>query len=96
MAKYSVVHLDVDGKNLVGMDGLRDVERMVLSTKNAIYIYRGTRSQKIYIGQTVHFIERHKEHYNGTEEKFNTAEFDKVIIVFSKYFNGSALDDVES
>ncbi len=96
MAKYSVVRLDIDGKTLVGIGGLRDVERTALSTQNAIYIYRGTKSQKIYIGQTVHFIERHKQHYNGSEEKFNTAEFDKVFVVFSKYFNGSALDDVES
>ena len=49
MAKYSVVHLDVDGKNLVGMDGLRDVERMALSTKNAIYIYIGEQGLKRYI-----------------------------------------------
>lgn len=96
MARYSVVRLDVKGKELVGLEGLRDVERNALSTKNAIYIYRGTKSQKVYIGQTVHFTERHKQHYNGTEEKFNTADFNKVIIVFSQYFNGSALDDVES
>ena len=53
MARYSVVRLGIEGKDLVGIDGLRDVERTALSTQNAIYIYRGTKSQKIYIGQTV-------------------------------------------
>lgn len=96
MARYSVVRLDINGKDLIGLDKLRDVERNALSTKNAIYIYRGTKTQKVYIGQTVHFTERHKQHYDGTEEKFNTGGFNKVIIVFSQYFNGSALDDVES
>lgn len=96
MARYSVIRLDVDGTNLVGLDNLRDVERNALSTRNAIYIYRGTKSKKVYIGQTVHFIERHRQHFDGTEEKFNTADFNKVIVVFSNYFNGSALDDVES
>ena len=96
MAKYSVVRLDINGKDLIGVDKLRDVERNALSTQNAIYIYRGTKTQKVYIGQTVHFTERHKQHYDGTEEKFNTAGFNKVIVVFSQFFNGSALDDVES
>lgn len=41
-------------------------------------------------------LERHKQHYNGTEEKFNEADFDEVLIIFSVYFNRSALDDVES
>ena len=48
------------------------------------------------VDQTIHFIDRHKQHYNGTEEKFNTADFDKVIVIFSVHFNRSALDDVES
>lgn len=34
--------------------------------------------------------------YNGQEEKFNIADFDQVMILISSYFNGSALDDVES
>jgi len=96
MARYSVVHLDINGKDLIGVENLRDVERNALSTQNAIYIYMGTKTQKTYIGQTVHFMERHKQHYDGTEEKFNTSGFNKVIILFSQYFNRSALDDVES
>ena len=48
MVKYSVVHLDINGKNLRGVDNLRDVEKNALSTRNAIYIYRGTKTQLIY------------------------------------------------
>lgn len=97
MAKYSIVELSI-GKNgdLLGMDFLSQNARAALDSKNSIYIYRGTRSKKIYIGQTIHFIMRHKQHYNGTEEKFNDADFDKVLVIFSVYFNRSALDDVES
>ena len=96
MAKYSIVELNIRNGNLLGLDYLSNNERKALELNNAIYIYRGTRSKKVYIGQTIHFIDRHKQHYNGTEEKFNTAGFDKVLVIFSVYFNRSALDDVES
>lgn len=96
MARYSVVRLDIKGKDLIGVDNLREVERNALSTQNVIYIYRGTKTQKIYIGQTGNFMVRHKQHYDGNEEKFNTGGFNKVIALFSQYFNRSALDDVES
>ena len=49
MARYSVVRLNINGKDLIGVENLRDVERNALSTQNAIYIYRGTKTQKIYI-----------------------------------------------
>ena len=96
MAKYSVVRLDINRKDLIGIDNLRDIEKKRLTTGNVIYIYRGTKTHKIYIGQTTNFMQRHNQHYDGTEEKFNTAGFDKVIIIYSQYFNRSALDDVES
>ena len=96
MAKYSIVELAVSNGNLVGVDQLSNNQKRALELNNAIYIYRGTRSKKVYIGQTMHFIERHKQHYNGTEEKFSTADFNKVIVIFSVYFNRSAMDDVES
>ena len=96
MAKYSIVELSIKNGNLLGLDYLSSNEKKALELNNAIYIYRGTKSKKVYIGQTIHFIGRHKQHYNGQEEKFNTADFDKVIVIFSVYFNRSALDDVES
>ncbi|WP_295620095.1 GIY-YIG nuclease family protein [uncultured Methanobrevibacter sp.] len=61
-----------------------------------MYLPRDKDTEDIYIGQTAHFTERHKQHYNGNEEKFNTGGFNKVLVVFSQYFNRSALDDVES
>lgn len=65
MAKYSIVELAVSNGNLVGVDQLSNNQKRALELNNAIYIYRGTRSKKVYIGQTMHFIERHKQHYNG-------------------------------
>lgn len=96
MAKYSIIELSVKNGELVGTNSLSNDEKKALESKNAIYIYRGTKSKKIYIGQTIHFIERHKQHYNGKEEKFNTADFDEVLVIFSVQFNRSALDDAES
>ncbi|PTF96617.1 DUF2075 domain-containing protein [Staphylococcus chromogenes] len=59
-------------------------------------IDKSDKSKQVYIGQTKHFMRRHKQHYSGHEEKFNNAKFNKVMILTSRYFNLSALDDVES
>lgn len=68
MAKYSIVELSIDKmENLINVDGLRSTVQDALDHKNAIYIYRGTKSKKGYIGQTIYFIDRHQQHYNGTE-----------------------------
>lgn len=96
MAKYSVIELTVKKGALKDIDSLSNDKKKALKSKNAIYIYRGTSSGKVYIEQTIHFMDRHKQHFDGSEEKFNTADFDKVIVIFSVYFNRSALDDVES
>lgn len=96
MAKYGFIELSIDKQNALKLDGLRESELRVLSDSNIIYIYRGSKSKKVYIGQSVNFVSRHKQHYSGQEEKFNEADFNQVIVLFSKYFNGSALDDVES
>lgn len=96
MAKFNVVELEIENGVLTDFEEKREPEKKALKFQNAVYIYRGSRSQKVYIGQTIHFVERHKQHYSGAEERFNTADFDRVIVVFSQYFNRSALDDVES
>lgn len=96
MAKYNCITLKVKNGELEGFDELRQPEQNTLKNGNVVYIYRGTKSKKIYIGQTKNFIERNKQHYNGQEKKFNIADFDQVMILISTYFNGSALDDVES
>lgn len=96
MAKYNVIHLKIKNGELIDLKEKTSAEQKALQFQNAIYIYRGTKSQKVYIGQTIHFIDRHKQHYSGSEEKFNNADFNQVIVIFSQYFNRSALDDVES
>lgn len=96
MAKYNCITLKVKNRELVGFDNLRQPEQNILRNGNVVYIYKGTKSKKIYVGQTKHFTERNRQHYNDHEEKFYIADFDQVIILISSYFNGSALDDVES
>lgn len=93
MAKYSVIELSVRNRQLLG---LSDKNKKALQSNNTIYIYRGTRSGKVYIGQTGNFLNRQSQHFSGQEERFNNADFDKVLVIISVYFNKSALDDVES
>jgi hypothetical protein len=57
MAKYSYIELGIRNKGLVGLDLLSNDQQNALKYNNCIYIYRGTTSKKIYIGQTKHFIE---------------------------------------
>ncbi|EEQ57119.1 hypothetical protein CBFG_00829 [Clostridiales bacterium 1_7_47FAA] len=96
MAKYNVINLKIKNGELIDLAEKSDAEQKALRLQNAIYIYHGTKPQKVYIGQTIHFLDRHKQHYCGNEEKFNNADFNQVIVIFSQYFNRSALDDVES
>ena len=49
MAKYSIVELNIRNGNLLGLDFLSNNERKALELNNAIYIYRGTRSKKVYM-----------------------------------------------
>lgn len=96
MAKFNIVELKIKNGELTNFESKSEAEKKALRFQNAIYVYRGAKSKKVYIGQTIHFVDRHKQHYSGSEEKFNTADFNEVIVVFSRYFNRSALDDVES
>ncbi|SNZ09858.1 hypothetical protein SAMN05421503_1389 [Terribacillus aidingensis] len=97
MAKYHCITLKVKKGELEGFDKLRQPEQNILRNGNVVYIYKDTKSKKVYIGQTKHFTKRNRQHYNGQDEKFNiVADFDQVIVLISSYFNGSALDDVES
>ncbi len=97
MAKFGYIQLKIkkDGK-LIGTDKLNAGQYAKLVDGNVIYIYRGIKSKKIYIGQTKHFYKRNVEHYSKKEEDFNQDDFDEVIILYSSLFNGSALDDVEN
>ncbi|WP_230089010.1 DUF2075 domain-containing protein [Streptococcus zhangguiae] len=79
-----------------GLDQLQEKQRNVLIGGNVIYIYRSKQSRKIYIGQTRQLLTRHQQHYSGKEEKFQSANFDEVMILLSQYFHRSALDDVEN
>ena len=94
MAKYNTVKLQVKKGKLIDLNKKSKTVQDHLDESNVIYIYHGSKSKKIYVGQTKHFIQRNAQHYNGEEKKFLDAKFDEVLIVFSEYFD-SALDDVE-
>ena len=96
MAKYEVKKLKINNGVIVDYNNLNNDWKTALSTQNIIYIYRSSITKKVYIGQTVCFVNRNSQHYDGTEQKFLDARFDEVFVVVSRYFNGSALDDVES
>lgn len=96
MAKYGVIELKIENGKLTDLEEKREPEKNKLKHGDVVYIYRSTRRKKFYIGQTIHFLRRHDEHHSGREERFAAADFDQVIVVYSRYFNLSALSDVES
>lgn len=96
MAKFESFSLDIKDGELLNLTNLEPAKEAVVYSKNVVYIYRSRTSRQIYIGQTTRFLNRHKQHYSGSEAKFEAADFDQVLIIFSRYFNRSALDDVES
>lgn len=96
MAKFEHITLKIKNGEILNFERLRPVQQKILRKENVIYIYRNSKNRKIYIGKTKHFITRNKQHYSGKEEKFNSANFDEVKVLISRYFNASALDDVEN
>ena len=96
MAKFEHITLKINNGEILNFEQLRLKQQNILKSGNIIYIYRSSVNKKVYIGQTKHFITRHKQHYSGKEEKFNSANFDQVKVIISRYFHGSALDDVEN
>ena len=97
MAKYNCITLKVKNGELEDFDKLRQPEQTILEKRYVVYIYKSTKSKKIYIGQTKQFTVRNKQHYNGKDERFNNADFDQVMILCSVYLDGgAALYDVES
>lgn len=95
MGKYDAFELDIIEGQIANLDKLNNKKKKLIENGNIIYIYISNKPKKKYIGQTKHFFKRHKQHFNGTEVKFNEANFNKVIILTSQYFHLSALNDVE-
>ncbi|WP_253345447.1 DUF2075 domain-containing protein [Staphylococcus equorum] len=95
MGKYDAFELDIKEGQITNLDKLNNKKKKLIENGNIIYIYLSNKPKKKYIGQTKHFLKRHKQHFNGNEEKFNEANFNKVIILTSQYFHLSALNDVE-
>ena len=80
----------------IGLEDLKNNQLDLIKQANVVYLYRNAKGDRIYIGQTKHFLTRHKEHYQEKEKtKFIESNFNQVKILGSRYFNGSALDDVE-
>ena len=88
--------MSLEDGQLKGVDERREAEKKKLMNGDVIYIYRGSRSRNVYIGQTRRFFDRHKQHYSGREEAFEHGDFDEVKVLYSSFFNGSALDHVEN
>lgn len=96
MAKFNYIKLEVENGQLLNINSLREGEKDKLKSGDVVYIYRNSDTKRVYVGQTKHFITRNEQHYNGTEQRFELADFDQVLVIYSQYFNRSALDDVEA
>lgn len=92
---YSIIELDIQKGTLYDQRGRDPYEMQELKSSNVVYIYRGRKNRNIYIGQSGKFLDRHKEHYTQDKKKFQRAGFDQVMVIFSRFFNLSALYDVE-
>jgi len=84
MAKFEQFTLDLNNGEILNFEQLRLKQQDILKSGNIIYIYRSSVNKKVYVGQTKHFITRHKQHYSGKEKKFNSASFDNVKILISR------------
>ena len=58
MAKYNTVKLQVKKGELKDLSQKSNAVQEHLDESNVIYIYHGSKSKKIYVGQTKHFIQR--------------------------------------
>lgn len=82
MGKYDAFELDIKEGQIANLDKLNNKKKEInRKWKYNIYIYISNKPKKKYIGQIKHFLKRHKQHFNGTEVKFNEANFNKVIIL---------------
>lgn len=48
MDKYNCIELNIRDGELLGLTKLRSIEKDALNSKNSVYIYKGTKTQKIY------------------------------------------------
>lgn len=94
--KYITKEFKIDPKNdseLIPSEKISQLDMEALKHNYAIYIYNGP--QNIYVGQTKHFLSRHKEHVHNDKGSFINGDFKKVIVVFGQLVTKNSLDDIE-
>ncbi|MDS3872196.1 DNA/RNA helicase domain-containing protein [Staphylococcus hominis] len=101
MANYGYIKLNINEKGELITEHLDKKRIIVLKNRNVVYIYRSdklpNRNQRnFYIGMTTNFKQRHKQHFDGKEEKFNNSNFNEVVVFFSQQFDISAILDIEA
>ena len=89
--KYGTITLQLSAGNLL-YDHCGDSQIQVLQNRHVIYIYYGKKS--FYVGQTDHFLTRHKKH--KLETKTDYRQFHTVIILFGQYVDGNSQNDLEN
>ena len=96
MKKYITKEFKIDKDNngeLIPTEKLSQLDMDALKHNYAIYIYKG--SKNIYVGQTKHFLNRHKEHVHNDKGSFINGDFNKVIVIFGQLVTKASLDDIE-
>ena len=76
-----------ENHNLIGVDSLNDEQLNALKEEGAIYIYKSKETKQRYEGLTSNFIKDHKRNFNDSNNKFLAGKFDKVVIVFTRFFS---------
>lgn len=68
----------------------------VLKRVNSVYVYHSSITGKMYVGQTSDFINRNKQHFNGSEKRFVVSNYDEVLVLVPKGADLSMILDIES
>ena len=89
MENNDFIELEIDNNNnLVGLECLNNDQLSKLREEHCIFIYKNTKTKKSFEGLcTTNFLDRHKENFNESNQKFfSSSAFNKVIVVFTSFY----------
>lgn len=100
---YRYVEFNISkGGGLEAVGRLNEMDRAILESGNAFYIYKG--ENDMYVGQTKNFFTRHKQHCSESKERYSgqpnymyiDGTYNRVIVAFSaSLITQESLDDIE-
>lgn len=78
MKKYQTLNLNINSKGNLDLNLLSVYERDILKSRDIIYLYIGVKD--IYIGQTIHLLDRHIQHKKECD--FQMSRYNMLIVIY--------------